>query len=368
MWYILPDAFSRRGFMIYLALFLLMATVSQLQPSFAQGNAALPNQLPEIFLPPPVLYHFGNYSNLISDVPMISQPDWDKFIMSPSDRYKLVTYRQGLYGCAHPIDCLSFAGMESGVSPWVISVHIADACRTPGAVVSPHLLGKDLRFEKWLLVQNPKPYQSAADFEKQCLVDQYLDLVGGNNGVCELTVAKFFNDLGIKVVLDEAMPDFENVAESFAHPNSLYIRDRTCIEKIEGSVEQNSQLIFSSSFWQKSEGANPVGGAERSAAYKMMLFILSQGDETGPALTFEKVIQDIKSLEAEEALKVFSLTNKAKELFQIYVTCASQNKIEEFRRVTSAFTLKTQRKNYYSTYQAEEVVFLKNLHELCPSK
>jgi hypothetical protein len=183
---------------------------------------------------PKTLIHVGNYSTLQKNKDgNVPQADWDRFIMGSEGRYGLVPYRRGLYGGTDfdnlEIYSTQYLGTEK--VPWAMRIVIKDECLVPERVSD---LNTDEKYVNWLLVHGPEIF---AD-ESKCLnleASSCKDLIIGNeiaNGAeenkCDKWLNTFLQTHKIAIARDKSWP------------NSWYIRDRNCIEKIE--VDANSML------------------------------------------------------------------------------------------------------------------------------
>lgn len=231
-------------------------------------------------LPPAVLYHFGRKSYLLQDALWGTIPEdvWKNAIMGEGN-YGLLPFRRGLYGASHP----SFAenwgdyALNSGQEPWFIAIHVKPGCRRPenAAVISG--LPWDGRFQKWFSAAKPAAYPALKDFVSACYADRvgltiaFVSNLGSSPSDCEPVLQDFLTAADIKVVFDEALPDADSPEDSFAAPMSWYIRDRACIESIEGTPEQVLGVAASlPSLWR----AKPERGLDRGSSGETEFVIL----------------------------------------------------------------------------------------------
>lgn len=187
--------------------------------------------------PPKYLYHFGAYSSLIKSVhKQIPKPVWDNAVMARGGGYRVVPYRRGYYGCSNPHWCSSFTERQGEKpEPWLIRLTIKNSCLIPSAVAIPSKIIASQEFIR------KAGANSCSESE--------LTLVGGDESHCDQAMNRYLEENSIKLVFDEAMPDFEDRNQSFAFPNSWYIRDRNCVEKITGSPAEILSAMTKANFW-----------------------------------------------------------------------------------------------------------------------
>lgn len=188
--------------------------------------------------PPKVIYHFGRREFLLEDIELQTIPStvWKNSIMGSNGRFSLKPFRRGLYGT----DQIAYADYygtrmahESKNLPYFMAITIKDSCRSPENTVGHfYQLDSDPKFLIWFKRQ--RFFKTLNDFKTQCLTekeDDYGGLVSNLETVssdypennCEKTIQAFLNERKIKLVLD------------MAWKHSWAIRDRDCIEKIEGN-------------------------------------------------------------------------------------------------------------------------------------
>jgi hypothetical protein len=230
-------------------------------------------------LPPRRLYHYGSRFILMKDVRERNVPpgDWERFIMGPRRQYTLLSYRRGLYGTSHPAFAAYFGdrAFSAGEQPWFVAFELADGCRKPGAVAYASLLGEDAFFRDWFeRTHQGSDAQGFASLEAMfpaaaaksgwtCRFNGELGPAGKTASPmaerCSRVAAKYFDEAGIKVVLDEAWPEIEDRSKLLTlAPVSWYVRDRACLTTVRGTPQEVLEMMAEiPEFWAR----NPIAGA-----------------------------------------------------------------------------------------------------------
>lgn len=191
---------------------------------------------------PKALYHFGSYEPLMKDVAARTVPerDWSRYIMGDETRFGQKIYRRGLYGTAHPGFSSYFGDRllenEAVRAPWMIRIAVKDECRReePLNLATLYL---DPRVVRALATFRDPEFPDAASFHSGCYhIDDDseeeiadFEMVTGVAPAtpCEAMADRIFRTLKPKIAVD-----------SIWH-QSWYIRDRSCIERIDGSATSN---------------------------------------------------------------------------------------------------------------------------------
>lgn len=186
-------------------------------------------------VPSEKIYHYGKKEILLKDVAegTVPKQDWEDFIMGEKTRFKLKRYRRGLYGTEYVEDADKFGDSNYN---WLMEVRLKKSCLKPERVSSLIYLPWSKRFKKWFGVKrenlnfvewvntcfhdnaHPKP----AYFNEYRNPKENADY---SESVCERTVADYYHELDFAFIQDAA----GDLVRSW------YIRDRNCIETIEGT-------------------------------------------------------------------------------------------------------------------------------------
>ncbi len=196
---------------------------------------------------PDVLYHYGQYDVLMKNVEArtVPQEDWDRFIMGDRTRYQQKWYRRGLYGSSHPGYAAWFMDIRKpGQEPWFMAIRMTESCRkTPSYNMAK--LFADPRVINYFETRKPNEYKSIDDYRDQCFDSitesgvQYwhmkVETMAGREAWtdCEKFVNRLFDGLHAQVI------------EDMSWDESWYIRDRDCIESIQGTPVEVIEMISS---------------------------------------------------------------------------------------------------------------------------
>jgi hypothetical protein len=201
-------------------------------------------------LPPEVLFHAGSRTPLSQDVQAheISQSVWDQFIMGNQTTWKLPSHRRGLYGGADLAVVARFAtgGFGLGKRNWAIAVRLRETCRQDARVDSGvYNLDDHSRFAQWFERTGLKGSPLAdhctgkrtgeAHFSWHPGTDYSLDSSSRQrqySELCSPVIERYMNEMNIGVVQDQEWEE------------SWYVRDRSCIERIEGTPDDLFRIIF----------------------------------------------------------------------------------------------------------------------------
>lgn len=165
---------------------------------------------------PSKIYHYGKKEHLLDNVEekTITKSVWKKHIMGDKSVYSLKKTRRGLYGTGG-VDTNNFA---SRGAEWLMQISIKKECRSPERVISLNNLESNPRYISWS--NQTKQKIEVKNFSNTCKTNMY---EGYTLPECEEMVEQFLSDNKIAVILDHYIN------------KSFYIRDRDCIENIEGS-------------------------------------------------------------------------------------------------------------------------------------
>jgi hypothetical protein len=205
---------------------------------------------------PDVLYHFGQRQHLVEDARADTIPEtvWNTIVMGGASKNRLHPFRRGLYGTTHPAFADNFG-------PWFMAVRVKEACRRPEAVAVPSTLHRDARFERWLDSTPDRPFRDPSEFSARChraasppeeaagrLFLSVQNVVGEEEpkeGPCERALQRLYDDAGVKLVLDEAWLEQRYIGINLLTRVSWYLRDRSCIDRIDGEVADIVPMLAS---------------------------------------------------------------------------------------------------------------------------
>lgn len=177
-------------------------------------------------VPPTELYHYGPRAPLMRDVNARTVPpaDWRDVIMGGGDEFAAPAYRRGLYGCP---DLAAGDAYATAPDSWVIRVRLKPACRQPGAFTSIDWTKPDAKFRQWIAKAPGLPFRMA-DYAKRCVDEGELNITSefGGDNPCNRIAQRYLADSRFKVIYDHNSP------------GCWYLRDRACIERIDGTPEE----------------------------------------------------------------------------------------------------------------------------------
>ena len=208
---------------------------------------------------PRILFHTGDREVLAQDIAAhtIPQPAWDRFVFGKTN-FDLPEFRKGLYGAERLSDINLYLAYEllAGRKPWVMSVQVGPECRTDSAVFTSEYIvfpesnprSKQNRFSSWYWANHINQLKGS----EQCLLtgsdrlywdDQALyDLHSLSQSeqtrlaVCNDVMNRFIQSQQIRTLVDPVNDD------------SWYLRDRSCIQNIRGTVADNFVRLLNNGF------------------------------------------------------------------------------------------------------------------------
>ncbi|MGZ3710895.1 MAG: hypothetical protein ACXVBE_04030 [Bdellovibrionota bacterium] len=295
-------------------------------------------------LPPKVLYHFGKKAHLLQDAELDTIPEdvWDNSIMSGESRYSLMPFRRGLYGGESIGIVEGYGDMYLSEKPWLMAIHVKDSCRDPENIVP---LEKDHKFGTWLM-KNPTAalmeisgcLNMAAESCDDIMISSKLTLTfhDRQENRCEKMLNAYYDESEIKLIADKA------------HPDSWYIRDRSCIEKIDGSPKELLE-IFGEMDWSKENRGGGImpRGAGSSSIFTILYDALADEGRIDPALAdklrTKAAGSDIAFYDSTwAALKEKRgsqkwLSDNVPILLDAFQRCEAKGKMAEFRSLAKGY-------------------------------
>lgn len=247
---------------------------------------------------PKLLYHFGSFEPLMKDVAARTVPeaDWRRYIMGDETRFGQKIYRRGLYATSHPGFSSYFGDRlleaESIRAPWMIRISVKEECRNE-APINLATLYQDARVIRVLRQFRDPAFPNAKIFHDRCyhLDDDTeeeiadFEMVTGvaQPTACEAMADRIFRALKPKIAVD-----------SIWH-QSWYIRDRNCIERIDGTAAQNLKWMRDiPGYWME----RPNGDYERKWNYfknSSLALILVRALIEAPAMN-ETTLADLRAM------------------------------------------------------------------------
>ncbi len=273
-------------------------------------------------VPPKVSYHYGEkqYLERNARIDEVPEEDWRKFVMGEGQptTYGLPLVRRGLYTGTDLSSISHYTpNCGSGRTPWIKAIHLKESCRDPKVVGDLSDLQNDERFKKWFderlnkeelakkLLSSPvlKPAtpwcldsfdkfaQSAfqADGKPRIRYHKYHKIQGENENteIHEEVINEWIKFNDFKVMLND------NTHEQPSQ--QWYIRDRSCIEKIDGSPEEVLRMVadrkdFFFSFRQVRDGWKKKIVDDYDSTAAIFLRALAEAKEIDP-----KLLQSLKA-------------------------------------------------------------------------
>ncbi len=232
-------------------------------------------------LPPKVLFHYGQKKHMLDNEKNgISDEVWQKNIMGQDTRFGLLPWRRGLYGGSN-FESLDHYGNgylapdQRGKIPWMMKITLKDECLQPENVTD---LATDQNFLK-ALIANASYLAQYADIclnlkTKDCrdLVTGYQPTFAQEEYPCDEIMQKVIIDSKAKVVRD------------IEWDSSWYLRDRSCIEKLEASPASTLESLAQGEWTMASrKGATVASFGWGLSPFLMLLDVLSEKDPANPA-------------------------------------------------------------------------------------
>ena len=188
-------------------------------------------------VPRATIFHYGKKEVLLKDVTAgnIPEQDWDDYIMGEKTRFKLKPFRRGFYGTEYAEDADRFGDSTYN---WLVEIELKPECLVPSRVVSLVYLPQSEVFRKWY---DEKGFSTTfTQWKEFCFDSQnyprskyFIDYknpsetANFNETGCEGVVARYYGEQKYAFIHDYA----GDLVRSWA------IRDRSCIQKINGSDE-----------------------------------------------------------------------------------------------------------------------------------
>ncbi|HUP57304.1 MAG TPA: hypothetical protein VM598_07630 [Bdellovibrionota bacterium] len=250
-------------------------------------------------LPPAVLYHYGHQGHLLEDAALDTVPEsaWYCCVMGLSTSFGLKPFRRGLYGVSHPAYASFFGDQyvsRADKTPWLMAIHLDPACRAQGAVAGIRSLPTNPAFRRWLAEARGAEFATVEDYARTCVPPGSLQFTAGSlpETDCERTVARFLDEGGIRVVVDDAWE------------KSWYVRDRSCITRIDGSAEEVLRMMTMPGFWnlRQPDGNERAGNPKRGQS--LLIILLEALKRADPEQVTDGTLGALSSLIAASSFPV----------------------------------------------------------------
>ena len=300
-------------------------------------------------MPPSILYHAGGLTHLMEDIQAktITQSVWDKFIMGDQTNFDLPPSRRGLYGANEFSQTNQYAAavIGRGDRPWVMRIHLKAECLNPDRIDQALFrLDDDSRFAQWArsenLAANPifndctyqsdperhpgmRTWEQKSYHEHDASPEEQL-----RSARCDEVIIRYFEANKISVVEDQVFP------------NSWYVRDRDCIDVIDGTADDL--------FVDLAAGKTSTYGAEENNGewgdYAVIIQVLSETtvlkNRTGGPQDLKSWIRkiqkdEIPSFDPKDFISD-DISTIELQLSRTALRCAGRNQIEQFQHVLSA--------------------------------
>lgn len=177
----------------------------------------------QIRVVPKKIFHFGKRVYMDQNISARTIPKiaWDKFIMDGPTLWELQPTRRGLYGTSS-LDTNQYTNEA------LIEIVIKEECRNPSRVGSLMDLHRDKRFIDWY--ENTATPVNFQEFKVVCKLYNE-NYYGYDDPRCDGIVGRFLEDYQIGVLID------------YAIEKSFYIRDRSCIQTINGTPDEVLNIL-----------------------------------------------------------------------------------------------------------------------------
>jgi len=322
-------------------------------------------------LPPKVIYHFGHKPHMLENAKLdtIREDVWKNSIMGGEGRYSLRPFRRGLYGGETVTGVEPYGGMYVGrkdKTPWVMAIHIKDSCRKPQKVANLFASNDDPEFVDWLIRNFTELFAqsveclsnkatSCADLFEFSSVD-WISSTSRSESGCEELLNRYLNEGDYKVVTDGA------------HHGAWYIRDRDCIEKIDGSPEEVLEM-FANGEWSTKALSSGVmsGGAVGAGLYVTLFSALGDIEKLSPelarklraeALGSDLSVYDLvwKEIKKKRGSREWVAEN-VPILLDAFARCEAKGDLDAFREVAKRFDIRMKHEDSASFTKFPEAVW-----------
>jgi hypothetical protein len=198
------------------------------------------------------LFHAGARQILEEDIQANTVPQiaWDQFIMGGNTAFDLPEYRRGLYGAEsiHGTGLYATYNILAGREPWVMIIKVREDCvnqrglfQSEYSVMSSAEKSRKGSFSEWYWAHKadlaavapvclePSTAEGLSSDWKEGAFYSVSDSTAESiqeTKTCGPTLNKFLNEKQYKIIRD------------VVNDNSWYIRDRSCIQSIEGTPDQ----------------------------------------------------------------------------------------------------------------------------------
>lgn len=296
---------------------------------------------------PSRIYHYGKKPFLMEDIQARNVPDepWTKFIMGDVTRFNLGGSRRGLYGTGG-IEANSFGG---GDYNWLMEIRIKEECRKPERVVTYPGLTSDERFKDWYKKrkgpEDPTSDLTYDQFSTTCYWGDVpnMNFHGFNDKKCEAIIQQFLREAKIGIVQDHIIT------------KSFYIRDKSCIETINGLPDEWIELFAEEDYlW-----STKCGITNQSHLPGLLLQTLAESTKPISDATVAKLKKNVDSLFPTDTYNFRPLLSSA---IDAAVRCRKKNSFDAFNGLVKSHMNDSIDVGGYSG----STVSIPDLNALCP--
>lgn len=300
-------------------------------------------------LPPKVLYHVGQKPYLLANDKAGNIPPevWDKSIMGTDTRYGLVPYRRGLYGGSNFDNLELYGNLYFGEpkTPWVMKITLKEECRTAKSSAAGL---KDPRYVNWVLAHIDELMRTTEEcLSRYAENDDCSTLLSVGDPVaygkpedrCAQIQSRYLADIGAKVVKDDSWAE------------SWYIRDRSCIEKIEASPKIVLQTLAQAN-WDFESRVRTYSGVNTGVYGGTLLALLwgALGDDPSVSQkTLDEILAKAKSSDIVASFlretpegQDYWVRESIPRLIGAFKTCQKRGLHSRFQEAGTAFFAFTQ--------------------------
>lgn len=279
--------------------------------------------------PAPFLYHYGRKEVLLKDVEAHTVPldDWNQFVMGSKTRFGLKPFRRGLYGTERLEDADKYGDSKFN---WLIEIKLKETCLKPESVSSLEGIPQQPKFKEWYETtqQVKKTKLDLNEWIKECFSSsgqanpqkfEYYYSSEHSQTVCESTLEDYWNENQIKIVHDTQ------------ETRSWYIRDRGCIEDIQGTDEfWANRFLTLGTLW---ENQCDLYRTHQNAARVWFLSLSALKESELKMLNFDALKPLLSKYRMPLSLgdKDFSVYDFSEELARSKKRCEAVNKVSEWK-------------------------------------
>lgn len=342
--------------------------------------------------PPRQLYHFGPKEALLENANQNTIPEgkWQDFIMGKKSRFNLPPFLRGLYGTSQASYAAFFGDRLLGTkrAPWFMVFSLKDSCLTPERVAAISLLPQQPQFITWLTSPaNSSKLKTIKSFRKQCMKKNQdgqfwvkTKQLSNHKGVCEILLAKYFEDHNIAIVFDEVWPNPDRIDQNYSSaPVSWFVRDRSCITAVDGDVTDELKHMTSNpdlwntiieNSWSHSKNVVPVPNTSLLVILVSALNDWHDNNITIPENLLTALTSKPTSLQFDIHQHSIWLKETAAHIVRNFIACHKKGKQESFQRAAKVFLNATEQASFIqpTSFETAFVKLRQDLNTECASE